>query len=61
MITEVRKKDRTTPIIMVSTEGEKERVVNAIRAGVTNYVVKPFTADVLLSKVQQTLAKAKAA
>ncbi|MEO0716227.1 MAG: response regulator, partial [Planctomycetota bacterium] len=42
-----RKTDKTTPIIMVTTEAEKARVIEAIKAGVNNYVVKPFTPDLL--------------
>ncbi|MEM7576148.1 MAG: response regulator [Planctomycetota bacterium] len=50
-----------TPIIMVTTEAEKSRVVEAIKAGVNNYVVKPFTPNVLGERIQETLARAKAA
>jgi two-component system chemotaxis response regulator CheY len=52
-----RQKDKTTPIIMVTTEAEKHRVVDALKAGVNNYVVKPFTPDALSSKIDQTLQK----
>jgi len=48
-------------MIMATTEAEKSRVLDAIRAGVNNYVVKPFTPESLMEKVSQTLAKAKAA
>ena len=61
LITKIRETDKKTPLIMATTEAEKQRVMDAIRAGVNNYVVKPFTPDALLSKVQQTLEKAKAA
>jgi two-component system, chemotaxis family, chemotaxis protein CheY len=57
----VREKDKTTPIIMVTTEAEKTRIIDAIKAGVNNYVIKPFTPDSLLERVKQTMAKAKAA
>lgn len=53
-----RKADRTTPIIMVTTEAEKSRVIEAIKAGVNNYVVKPFTPDLLSQRIRETLAKA---
>ena len=57
-----RKTDKTTPIIMVTTEAEKARVIEAIKAGVNNYVVKPFTPDLLGQRIQETLSKtAKAA
>jgi len=61
LVTKVREKDKTTPIIMVTTEAEKQRVVDAIKAGVNNYVIKPFTPPQLIEKVQQTLSKVKAA
>ncbi|MEM1097332.1 MAG: response regulator [Planctomycetota bacterium] len=50
-----------TPIIMVTTEAEKSRVVEAIKAGVNNYVVKPFTPNVLGERIQETISRAKAA
>ncbi len=51
----------TAPIIMVTTESEKTKVVTAIRAGVNNYVVKPFTQEVLAARIEETVNKAKAA
>ncbi len=53
----LREKDKTTPVIMVTTEAEKSRIIEAIKAGVNNYVIKPFTPDSLLERVKQTLAK----
>ena len=52
-----RSTNKTTPIIMVTTEAEKSRVIEAIKAGVNNYVVKPFTPDLLSQRIQETLAK----
>lgn len=52
-----RETDKTTPVIMVTTEAEKPRVVEAIKAGVNNYIVKPFTPDVLGGRIDETLAK----
>lgn len=52
-----RQKDKGTPVIMVTTEAEKHRVVDALKAGVNNYVVKPFTPDALSSKITQTMEK----
>lgn len=60
MVRKVRETDKRTPMIMVTTEAEKQRVIDAIKAGVNNYVVKPFTPESLMEKVQQTL-RAKAA
>lgn len=50
-----------TPIIMVTTESEKPRVVEAIKAGVNNYLVKPFTPDGLSGRIKETLEKMAAA
>lgn len=52
-----RAMNKTTPLIMVTTESEKSRVIEAIKAGVNNYVVKPFTPDVLSQRITETLAK----
>jgi len=56
-----RARGKKTPIIMVTTEAEKSRVMEAIKAGVNNYVVKPFTPESLSARVQETIARAKAA
>jgi two-component system chemotaxis response regulator CheY len=47
----IRALDRQTPIIMITTEAEKSRVVSAIQAGCNDYLVKPFTADTLRDKL----------
>jgi len=60
LVQKIREKDKELPLIMVTTEAEKSRVLDAIKAGVNNYVVKPFTAEALSSKIEQTLAKASA-
>lgn len=39
------------PFIMVTAESKSENVVEAKKAGVSNYIVKPFTADTLKSKI----------
>ena len=41
------------PILMVTAEAEKEKVVAAIQAGVNNYIVKPFTAATLKEKMDR--------
>lgn len=43
------------PVIMVSSEGSKEALIAAMRAGVTDYVVKPFTVKKLQDKVAKVL------
>ena len=44
------------PILMVTAEAEKEKVVAAIQAGVNNYIVKPFTAATLKEKIDRIFA-----
>jgi len=45
------------PVLMVTAEAQKENIIEAVQAGVSNYVVKPFTADALLEKLQKIFAK----
>jgi two-component system chemotaxis response regulator CheY len=58
LVGRIRLADKKTPMLMVTTEAEKSRVMDALKAGVNNYAIKPFTPDVLLEKVKQVLAKA---
>ncbi len=60
-VREYRATGRKTPIIMVTTEAEKSRVLDAIKAGVNNYVVKPFTKESLAKIVRATMDRFKAA
>ena len=39
------------PVLLVTAEALKENVVEALKAGVNNYVVKPFTAETLKGKI----------
>ena len=41
------------PVLMVTAEAQKENLVEAIKAGVSNYIVKPFTAEVLQEKMSK--------
>jgi two-component system chemotaxis response regulator CheY len=45
------------PFLMVTAEAEKEKVIEAIKAGVDNYIVKPFTAEVLKEKLEKIADK----
>ncbi len=53
VVQEIRAKDPDVPIIMITTEAEKGRVLQAIQAGVSDYLVKPFTADTLREKLEK--------
>ncbi len=61
LVRKIRETNRSVPIIMVTTEAEKSRVLEAIKAGVNNYCVKPFTVESLGEKIRQTMAKVTAA
>jgi two-component system chemotaxis response regulator CheY len=47
------------PIIMVTTEGGKAEVITALKAGVNNYIVKPFTPQVLKEKLAAVMGIAE--
>jgi two-component system, chemotaxis family, chemotaxis protein CheY len=58
LVREVRKLEplKSLPILMVSTMSAKEDIVEALKAGVNQYVVKPFDAPTLQTKLQQLVA-----
>jgi len=43
------------PFLMVTAEAQKQHVINAVKAGVSNYVVKPFTAEQIQEKLNKIL------
>ena len=45
------------PFLMVTSEAQKENIIEAVQAGVSNYVVKPFTAEALEVKLEKIFAK----
>jgi two-component system chemotaxis response regulator CheY len=47
------------PFIMVTAEAQKDSVIEAIKEGVDNYIVKPFTPDRLQEAIQKAMAKVK--
>jgi len=46
-------KHKQTPILMITTRGMQDDVMNAIKMGVNGYVVKPFTPDILKKKISE--------
>ncbi len=51
------------PVLMVTAEAKREQIVEAAQAGVSGYIIKPFTAETLkekLAKILQSRAAAKA-
>ncbi len=51
---------KTIPFIMLTAEAEAHQVKEAIMAGVTNYITKPFTGETLKQKIEQTFKKVAA-
>ena len=47
---------KQTPFIIVTAESKAENIVAAKQAGVSNYIVKPFNAETLQSKIEKVLA-----
>ena len=47
-----------TPFIMITAESKTENVIAAKKAGVSNYIVKPFNADTLKNKIDAVFASA---
>ncbi|MCK9363683.1 MAG: response regulator [Syntrophales bacterium] len=47
----------STPFLMVTAEALQDNVVAAVKAGVSNYIVKPFTAEVLNEKIMKIMEK----
>ncbi|MBF0225315.1 MAG: chemotaxis response regulator CheY [Desulfobacterales bacterium] len=41
------------PFLMVTAEAQKQNVIDAVQAGVSNYVVKPFTAEIISEKLSK--------
>ncbi len=51
---------KQTPFVMLTADGNKENVLEAVKQGASSYIVKPFTADTIQGKVMQVLgAKVK--
>ncbi len=46
---------KEVPFLMVTAEAQKQNVIEAVQAGVSNYVVKPFTAEAIAEKLDKIL------
>ncbi len=42
---------KATPVLMVTAEAQQSNLIEAVQAGVSNYIVKPFTAETLQEKI----------
>ena len=58
VVREIRAQDAKIPIVMVTTESERANVLEAIKAGVSDYLVKPFTTEALQAKLTRFVRKA---
>jgi two-component system, chemotaxis family, chemotaxis protein CheY len=52
---QMRQAGNKTPVIMVTTEAEKARVIEAIKSGANDYLIKPFSPDQLAAKVKNIM------
>ncbi len=53
------KKIEKLPFLMLTAESDRNKVMAAIEEGVNDYLIKPFTAEMLESKIQSVLSKKK--
>ena len=58
LLTAIRSDDQLKDLafVMVTAEAQKENIVTAVKAGVNNYVVKPFTAETVSEKLNKVFA-----
>jgi len=49
------RKSSQKPIVMVTTEGGQKEVLEAMKSGVNDYIVKPFKPNVLLTKIESLI------
>ena len=57
LVEEIRKRAPNVPILMITSEFERERVVDAIKTGVNDYLIKPFSPVGLREKLSNLLAR----
>jgi two-component system, chemotaxis family, chemotaxis protein CheY len=50
---------KNIPFMMVTAESQKENVIEAAKAGVSNYIIKPFTVDTFEQKMSQIFERLK--
>lgn len=59
LLKKVRENDdyKNTPFLMITAENSKDRVVEAIQAGTSDFIAKPFTEGTLREKIESILGK----
>ena len=57
LVKEIRKNSAfaNVPIVMVTTEGAQEEVIEALKQGVNDYIVKPFSKQTMLEKIEKVI------
>lgn len=58
----IRNHPRTTslPVLMVTVDKSRDRLIAAVKAGVSNYIVKPFTGKILQEKIETIFSRSPA-
>lgn len=51
------KKNKDIPVLIVTADAKRERIFEAVEAGVNGYIVKPFTGDILKTKIDKVLSR----
>jgi two-component system chemotaxis response regulator CheY len=51
---------KTIPVLMVTAEAQQSNLIEAVQAGVSNYIVKPFTAETMQENLGKIFKNAKA-
>ncbi len=57
LLKEIRKKDAVTPVIMLTTESDKEKIVIAKTLGTTRWIIKPFEKDKFIKIIDMLVKK----
>lgn len=53
----IENKFTQTPIVMMTTENKPEKILKALEKGAVEYIMKPFTQDILISKIEAVVSK----
>lgn len=61
MLAKLRETGNMTPVIMLTSESKRSIVAGAVKAGISDYILKPFKPDELRAKVRKALGAASAA
>jgi two-component system chemotaxis response regulator CheY len=59
-LAELRARGLKIPVVMITTKNDLESIAHALSLGATDYVMKPFTKDIMLEKLAQYLGKGAA-